>query len=74
MGLLLSCQRRLKDISVRVLAKWVRLLRHSQRVRKLQRIRGVLGPFLRDRYSSDFKRSLLTTWPQLTAPSDFSVI
>ena len=67
------CRHRWRDVRPQVLKRWVHLIKKSRRVRKLQRIWGILGPFLRDRYSKAFKTHLLAIWPEIAAPANFEL-
>ena len=72
-GMGLGCSRRLKEISVGVLKRWIRLIKSTRKVRKLQRLWGIIGPFIRDRYSKAFKQSLLAAYPEISPPADMSL-
>ena len=56
------------DYRAEVVARWRALIQHCHRVRRLQRIWGVLGGFLRCQVPASLRDRLLATWPQSVPP------
>ncbi len=51
-----------------VVERWRSHTRHCHRVRRLQRIWGVLGAFLRHQVLPSLRGRLLAVWPQSVPP------
>ncbi len=51
-----------------IVARWCALIRHCHRIRRLQRIWGVLGGFLRYQVPARLRDRLLAVWPQSVPP------
>ena len=56
------------EFSAAVVARWRALIRHCHRIRRLQRVWGVLGGFLHYQVPARLRDRLLATWPQSVPP------
>ncbi len=66
--LLENAEHQIQEFKAEIVARWCALIRHCHRIRRLQRIWGVLGGFLRYQVPAGLRDRLLATWPQSVPP------